>query len=127
IDLAAEAIHGAARGRLHIFLSTSDLHLEHKLRTSRDDAFELARRPIRQARRYTDDVEFSAEDASRTDLDFLCRVAEMAIVEGATTINLPDTVGFALPEEYAAMFRTVRERVPGADRVVWSAHCHDDL
>ena len=127
IDLAAEAIHGAARGRLHIFLSTSDLHLEHKLRMSRDDAFELARRSIRQARRYTDDVEFSAEDASRTDLDYLCRVAEMAIAEGATTINLPDTVGFALPEEYAAMFRTVRERVPGADRVVWSAHCHDDL
>lgn len=127
IDLAAEAIHGAARGRLHIFLSTSDLHLEHKLRMSRDDAFELARRSIRQARRYTDDVEFSAEDASRTDLDYLCRVAEMAIAEGATTINLPDTVGFALPEEYAAMFRAVRERVPGADRVVWSAHCHDDL
>ncbi len=127
IDLAAEAIHGAARGRLHIFLSTSDLHLEHKLRMSRDDAFELARRSIRQARRYTDDVEFSAEDASRTDLDYLCRVAEMAIAEGATTINLPDTVGFALPEEYAAMFRTVRERVAGADRVVWSAHCHDDL
>ena len=127
IDLAAEALHGAARGRLHIFLSTSDLHLEHKLRMSRDDAFELARRSIRQARRYTDDVEFSAEDASRTDLDYLCRVAEMAIAEGATTINLPDTVGFALPEEYAAMFRTVRERVPGADRVVWSAHCHDDL
>ena len=127
IDLAAEAIQAAARGRLHIFLSTSDLHLEHKLRMSRDDAFELARRSIRQARRYTDDVEFSAEDASRTDLDYLCRVAEMAIAEGATTINLPDTVGFALPEEYAAMFRTVRERVPGADRVVWSAHCHDDL
>ncbi|MBL8979840.1 MAG: 2-isopropylmalate synthase [Gemmatimonadetes bacterium] len=127
IDLAAEAIQAAARGRLHIFLSTSDLHLEHKLRMSRDDAFELARRSIRQARRYTDDVEFSAEDASRTDLDYLCRVAEMAIAEGATTINLPDTVGFALPEEYAVMFRTVRERVPGADRVVWSAHCHDDL
>ena len=127
IDLAAEAIQAAARGRLHIFLSTSDLHLEHKLRMSRDDAFELARRSIRQARRYTDDVEFSAEDASRTDLDYLCRVAEMAIAEGATTINLPDTVGFALPEEYAALFRTVRERVPGADRVVWSAHCHDDL
>ncbi len=127
IDLAAEALHGAARARLHIFLSTSDLHLEHKLRMSRDDAFELARRSIRQARRCTDDIEFSAEDASRTDLDYLCRVAEMAIAEGATTINLPDTVGFALPEEYAAMFRAVRERVPGADRVVWSAHCHDDL
>lgn len=127
IDLAAEAIRGAERGRLHIFLSTSDLHLEHKLRMSRDDAFELARRSIRQARGYTDDVEFSAEDASRTDLDYLCRVVEMAIAEGATTINLPDTVGFALPQEYGDMFRRVRERVAGADRVVWSAHCHDDL
>jgi 2-isopropylmalate synthase len=127
IELAGEAIHGAARGRLHVFISTSDLHLEHKLRMTRDDAFELARRSIRQARQLTDDVEFSAEDASRTDVDFLCRVAEMAIVEGATTINLPDTVGYALPDEYAAMFRAVRERVPGSDRVIWSAHCHDDL
>jgi 2-isopropylmalate synthase len=127
IELAGESIRGAARGRVHIFLSTSDLHLEHKLRMSRDDAFELARRSIRQARGYTDDVEFSAEDASRTDLDYLCRVVEMAIAEGATTINLPDTVGFALPDEYAAMFRTVRERVPGSDKVIWSAHCHDDL
>jgi 2-isopropylmalate synthase len=127
IDLAGETIQGAARGRLHVFISTSDLHLEHKLRISRDDALALAQRSIRQARRYTDDVEFSAEDASRTDLDYLCRVVEMAIAEGATTINLPDTVGYALPEEYAAMFRQVRERVAGADRVVWSAHCHDDL
>lgn len=127
IELAAEAIHGAARGRLHIFLSTSDLHLEHKLRMTREDALELARRSVRQARRYTDDVEFSAEDASRTDLDYLCQVVAMAIAEGATTINLPDTVGYALPEEYGAMFRAVRERVAGADRVTWSAHCHDDL
>jgi 2-isopropylmalate synthase len=127
IELAGESIRGAARGRLHIFISTSDLHLEHKLRMTRDEALELARRSIRQARSYTDDLEFSAEDASRTDLDYLCRVVEMAIVEGATTINLPDTVGYALPDEYAAMFRTVRERVPGSDKVVWSAHCHDDL
>ncbi len=127
IDLAGEAIREAARGRLHIFISTSDLHLEHKLKMTRDEALELARRSIRQARRYTDDVEFSAEDASRTDLDFLCQVAAMAVAEGATTINLPDTVGFALPAEYAQMFRAVRERVPGSDRVIWSAHCHDDL
>jgi 2-isopropylmalate synthase len=127
IELAAEAIQGAERPRLHVFLSTSDLHLEHKLRLTRDEAFDLARRSVRQARRHTDDVEFSAEDASRTDLDYLCRMVEMAIVEGATTINLPDTVGYALPDEYAAMFRAVRERVAGSDRVTWSAHCHDDL
>jgi 2-isopropylmalate synthase len=127
IDLAGEAIREAARGRLHIFISTSDLHLEHKLKMTREDALELARRSIRQARRYTDDVEFSAEDASRTDIDFLCQVAAMAVAEGATTINLPDTVGYALPSEYAEMFRTVRRRVPGSDKVVWSAHCHDDL
>jgi 2-isopropylmalate synthase len=127
IDLAGEAIRDAARGRLHIFISTSDLHLEHKLRLSRDEALELARRSIRRARQFTDDVEFSAEDASRTDIEYLCRVVEMAVAEGATTINLPDTVGYALPAEYAAMFRVVRERVPGSDKVVWSAHCHDDL
>ncbi len=127
IELAAEALQGAERGRLHIFLSTSDLHLEHKLRMTREDALELARRSVRLARRFTADVEFSAEDASRSDLDYLCQVVEMAIAEGATTINLPDTVGYAMPEEYAAMFRAVRSRVAGADRVVWSAHCHDDL
>src|SRR5205807_4706771 len=82
---------------------------------------------IRRARRYTDDVEFSAEDATRTDLDFLCRVVETAIAAGATTVNLPDTVGYALPAEYGAMFRAVRSRVPNSDRVVFSAHCHDDL
>ena len=127
IDLAGEAIHEAERGRVHVFLSTSDLHLEHKLRLTRDEALELARRAVRRARQFTDDIEFSAEDASRTDPDYLCRVVEAAIAEGATTINLPDTVGYALPQEYAAMFRYTRERVPGADRVVWSAHCHDDL
>jgi 2-isopropylmalate synthase len=127
IELAGESLRGADRGRLHIFLSTSDLHLEHKLRMTRQDALELARRSIRQARKYTDDVEFSAEDASRTDLDFLCEVVAMAIAEGATTINLPDTVGYALPDEYAAMFRSVRARMTDPERVVWSAHCHDDL
>src|SRR5204862_7171891 len=105
----------------------SDLHLQCKLRLSRDECLERARAAVRHARRYTDDVEFSAEDATRTDLEFLCRVVEAAIAAGATTINLPDTVGYALPVEYAAMFRAVRERVPGADRVVFSAHCHDDL
>jgi len=127
IDLAGEALRGAARPRLHVFLSTSDLHLREKLRIDRDEAIEMTRAGVRRARSFTDDVEFSAEDASRTDPDFLCRVVEVAIAEGATTINLPDTVGYALPTEYGAMFRSVRERVPGADGVVFSAHCHDDL
>ena len=127
IDAAGEALKTAARSRIHVFIATSDLHLERKLKMSRDECVERAALAIQRARRYTDDVEFSAEDATRTDLDFLCRIVEVAIREGATTINLPDTVGYALPAEYAAMFRTVRERVPGADGVAFSAHCHDDL
>src|SRR5213078_3374414 len=94
---------------------------------SRADCLARAEAAIRRARRYTDDVEFSAEDATRTDLDFLCRVVETAIAAGAKTINLPDTVGYALPAEYGTMFRAVRSRVPKSDRVVFSAHCHDDL
>jgi 2-isopropylmalate synthase len=127
IDLAGEALRGAARPRLHVFLSTSDLHLREKLGIDRDEAVAMTRAGVRRARSFTDDIEFSAEDASRTDADFLCRVVEVAIAEGATTINLPDTVGYALPTEYAAMFRSVRERVTGADKVTFSAHCHDDL
>jgi 2-isopropylmalate synthase len=127
IDLAGDSLRGAARPRLHVFISTSDLHLREKLRIDRDEAIEMARAGVRRARSFTDDVEFSAEDASRTDADFLCRIVEAAIAEGATTINLPDTVGYALPSEYAAMFCSVRERVPGADRVTFSAHCHNDL
>ena len=127
IDLAGEALRAAARPRLHVFIATSDLHLECKLRLSREQCLERAGEAVRRARRYTDDVEFSAEDATRTDLEFLCRVVEAAIAAGAATINLPDTVGYALPVEYGAMFRAVRERVPGADQVVFSAHCHDDL
>ncbi|MBA3521195.1 MAG: 2-isopropylmalate synthase, partial [Gemmatimonadales bacterium] len=127
IDLAGEALNGAARGRLHVFISTSDLHMREKLRLTRDEVLELTRQSVRRARRYTDDVEFSAEDASRTDPDFLCRVVEVAVAEGAGTINLPDTVGYAMPHEYAGMFRDVRARVPGADQVILSAHCHDDL
>jgi 2-isopropylmalate synthase len=127
IELAGEAIRPAARGRLHVFISTSDLHIREKLKTTREEVLDRARAAIRQARSYTDDVEFSAEDASRTDPEFLCRVVELAIAEGARTVNLPDTVGYALPAEYAAMFRDILARVPGADRVVLSAHCHDDL
>ena len=127
IDAAGEALRPAARPRVHVFIATSDLHLECKLRMSRDQCLERARDAVRRARRYSDDVEFSAEDATRTDLEFLCRVVEAAIAAGATTINLPDTVGYALPVEYGAMFRAVRERVPISNRAVFSAHCHDDL
>ena len=127
IDLAGEALGGAARARIHVFISTSDLHMREKLRLSGDEVVERARAAVRRARQFTDDVEFSAEDASRTEPDFLCRVVQAAIEEGATTINLPDTVGFAMPAEYGAMFRDVLARVPGADRVTLSAHCHDDL
>ena len=127
IDLAGEALGGAERARIHVFISTSDLHMREKLRLSRDEVVERARAAVRRARQCTDDVEFSAEDASRTDPDFLCRVVQAAIEEGATTINLPDTVGYAMPAEYGAMFRDVLARVPGADRVTLSAHCHDDL
>jgi 2-isopropylmalate synthase len=127
IDLAADALRGAERGRLHVFLSTSDLHLRAKLKITRDQALDRIRSALRRARSFTDDIEWSAEDASRTDLDFLCRCVEIAIDEGATTINLPDTVGYATPDDYGLMFREVSRRVPGADRITLSAHCHDDL
>jgi len=127
IDLAGEALQPAERSRIHVFIATSDIHLEHKLRIGQDECVERARAAVERARRFTDDVEFSAEDASRSDLEFLCRIVDVAIQAGATTINLPDTVGYAMPAEYAAMFRTVRERVPNSDKVVFSAHCHDDL
>jgi 2-isopropylmalate synthase len=127
IALAGEALAGAARKRLHVFIATSDLHMREKLGMTPDAVLASIRDAVRRARRYTDDVEFSAEDASRTDPEFLCRIVDAAIAAGATTINLPDTVGYALPDEYAAMFRQVGERVPGAARVALSAHCHDDL
>jgi 2-isopropylmalate synthase len=127
IDLAGEALSRAARGRIHVFISTSDLHIREKLRTTREEVLSRIRSSIRRARQFTDDIEFSAEDASRTDQDFLCQVVETAIEEGATTINLPDTVGYATPAEYGAMFRQVGERVPGCAGIVLSAHCHDDL
>ncbi len=127
IDLAGEALRPAERSRVHVFIATSDIHLQHKLRIDKDECLERARASVRRARQFTNDVEFSAEDASRSDLDFVCRIVEAAIQEGATTINLPDTVGYAMPSEYGAMFRRVRERVPNSDKVVFSAHCHDDL
>jgi 2-isopropylmalate synthase len=127
LEKAAWAIEPAAQGRIHTFIATSDLHLQAKLRMSREQCLETAIESVRFARHHAGDVEFSAEDATRSDLDFLCRVVEAVIKVGATTINLPDTVGYSTPEETRDFFRTIRERVPNAGKVIFSAHCHDDL
>ena len=127
IDRAGECLKPAERSRIHTFIATSDLHLERKLRISREQCLTAAVDSVKRARRYTDDVEFSAEDATRSDLDFLCRVVEGAIEAGATTINLPDTVGYCTPDEILRFFTEVREKVPAPDRVIFSTHCHDDL
>jgi 2-isopropylmalate synthase len=127
IDCAGTALKPAARPRIHTFIATSDLHLERKLRITRDACLEAAVDAVRRARRFTDDVQFSAEDATRSELDFLCRVVERVIDAGATTVNLPDTVGYSTPDEIEAFFRAVVERVPNAHRAVFSTHCHDDL
>ena len=127
IERAGESLKPAERSRIHTFIATSDLHLERKLRITREQCLDALIASVRQARGYTDDVEFSAEDATRTDMDFMCRVIETAIDNGATTINLPDTVGYSTPEEIAEFFTAVRTRVPNADRAIFSAHCHDDL
>lgn len=127
IDAALEGLAGAAHPRLHTFLATSDLHLHHKLRLTREEALEAISSNVRYARERCAEVEFSAEDASRTEIGFLCEAVGRAVRAGATIINLPDTVGYAVPEEYAAMFRRVIEYLDGANGVTLSAHCHDDL
>jgi 2-isopropylmalate synthase len=127
VEVCWEGVREAQRPRIHTFIATSPIHMERKLRMRPDQVLEAARHAVRLARRLCAEVEFSCEDATRSDVDFLCRVVEAAIEEGARVINLPDTVGYATPDEYAALIRTVRERVPGGDRVVWSVHCHDDL
>src|SRR5438552_986587 len=127
IDEAARALAPAARKRIHTFLATSDLHIEKKLRTTREGCFEAVVDGVKRARTYTDDVEFSAEDATRSDRDFLCRVVEAAIKNGATTINLPDTVGYGTTDETREFFAEIIRRVPNSDKAVFSAHCHDDL
>ena len=127
LEKAAWAIEPAARGRIHTFIATSDLHLSAKLRITREQCLDAAVDAVRFARQHTDDVQFSAEDATRSDMDFLCRVVDAVIAAGATTINLPDTVGYSTPDEILDFFRTIRERVSTPDGVVFSAHCHDDL
>ena len=127
ISRAAEALKGAARSRIHTFIATSALHMEKKLRMTPDQVFEQARLSVRFARNLVGDVEFSPEDGYRSDMDFLCRVIEATISEGATTINVPDTVGYAIPELYGTFIKTLRERIPNSDKAVWSVHCHNDL
>jgi 2-isopropylmalate synthase len=126
IEAAARALEDAERPVLHVFLATSDIHLKHKLRLSRTEVVRQVAEMVAYARQLCPRVEFSAEDSTRSDWDYLACVCDTAVQSGASTINLPDTVGYAVPEEYAALFRYVRERVPG-DAVVFSAHCHDDL
>ncbi len=127
IEAAAQAIEKAPRKRIHTFISTSPLHMKYKLQMEPDAVVDAIAASVAKARQYTDDVEWSAEDGSRTEPDFLCRCVETAIRAGASTINIPDTVGYAMPEDYAALFTMLRTRVPDMDKAVLSVHCHNDL
>jgi 2-isopropylmalate synthase len=124
---AAEALKPAKSPRMHVFLATSDLHLQVKLRMTREQALEAIESMVTLARNLVGEVEFSAEDAGRTDIEFLCKACSAAVRGGATVLNLPDTVGYAVPEEYAEMFRKVREHLGDPEHIILSAHCHDDL
>jgi len=127
IDIAWEALQFAERPRIHVFLGSSDIHLQKKLRRDRDTGLQMCVDSVRYAKKYCEDVEYSTEDASRTDFEYLCRVIEAAIQAGATVINVPDTVGYAIPEEYGETIRKLREKVPALDKVILSVHCHNDL
>src|SRR5262249_53937170 len=127
IDATGEAVRDAARPRIHTFVATSDIHLRHKLRKTREEVLEMAVGAVKRAKSHVEDVEFSPEDASRSDREYLCRVVEAAIEAGATTINIPDTVGYATPGEFAELLRELLTRVPALDPAVLSVHCHADL
>ena len=127
IDRAAEALKPAESGRIHTFIATSDIHLQHKLKMSREAVLETAISAVQRARQHTDDVEFSAEDATRSDRDFLARITEAVIKAGAGTVNIPDTVGYTVPEEFEELIRHLMNRVPNIDKAVISVHCHNDL
>jgi len=127
IKRAGEALKGANSGRIHTFIATSPIHMEKKLRMSPEQVIEQAVKAGKWARQYTDNVEFSPEDAGRSDITFLCRVLDAVIEAGATTLNIPDTVGYTMPEQFGNLVRTLRERIPNSDRVVFSVHCHNDL
>ena len=122
-----EAVRNARSPRVHTFIATSPIHMEKKLRMEPSQVIEQAVKAVKWAREYTDNVEFSPEDAGRSDIDFLCRILEQVIRAGATTINVPDTVGYTLPEHFGGIIRSLRERIPNSDKVVWSVHCHNDL
>ena len=127
IRRCGEAVRVAASPRVHTFIATSPIHMEKKLRMEPSQVIEQAVRAVKWAREYTDNVEFSPEDAGRSDIDFLCRILDSVIKAGATTINIPDTVGYTLPDAFGNLIRTLRERIPNADKVIWSVHCHNDL
>ncbi|MFZ1918710.1 MAG: 2-isopropylmalate synthase [Terriglobales bacterium] len=127
IDRAWQALKGAAHPRIHVFLATSDIHLKYKLRITREQCLEQAREAVRHAKSLCADIQFSPEDATRTDVPFLCQVVEVVIAAGATTVNIPDTVGYSMPEEYGQLILTLREKVAGIERVTVSTHCHNDL
>jgi len=127
IDMAWEAVKSAERPRIHVFLGSSDVHLQKKLRRDRDSALKMAVDAVRYAKRYCEDIEYSTEDASRTDFDYLCRVVDASIHAGATVVNIPDTVGYAVPDEFGNLIRRLKERVTALDKVTLSVHCHNDL
>ena len=127
IDRAWAAVKFAARPRIHVFLATSDIHLKYKLRITREECLAQAQEAVRHAKSLCDDIQFSPEDATRTDIPFLCQVVEAVIAAGATTVNIPDTVGYSMPEEYGHLVRTLRENVRGIENVTISTHCHNDL
>ena len=127
IDRAGDAVRGAKRGRIHTFVSTSPIHLAHQMRKTESEVLDIIAATVARARGHVEDVEWSAMDATRTPIDYLCRCVEAAIKAGATTINLPDTVGYSTPNEYRDMFLAVRNRVPDADKAIFSVHCHNDL
>ena len=127
IEAAARAVEPAAKNRIHVFLASSDLHLEAKLKISRAQALDNVGTAVRLARTFAEDVEFSTEDGTRSDLSFLIEMINVAVQAGATTINIPDTVGYTTPAEYKQLFETVRARVPNSDSIIFSTHCHDDL
>lgn len=128
IDRGWEAVKNAESPRIHTFIATSDIHLKHKLKKSKEEVLEMISAAVKHAKNYTDNVEFSCEDATRTDIDYLCKAVDIAVQAGATTINIPDTVGYTIPEEFAYIIRTLRERVPDLkEDVILSVHCHNDL
>jgi len=127
IERAAEALKPAERKRIHTFIATSDIHMQYKLKKTKEEVLELAKKAVRFARNFTDDVEFSCEDATRSSKDFLYKIIEEAIKEGATTINIPDTVGYATPLEFYELIKSIKENVPNINKAIISVHCHNDL